>query len=327
MIGKLAKMELADMVPKEWFEDQDTSSFWLRIYTTLPVPQNRIDEYFKDAICTYEVNSQPIKLAILGLYEGFELFEVKNGVIHSHHKDGKMMIPVKLDKISFPRSSYIFFFAPYDIDGHEGDENQTKANLDQLEAILSTYLGSNTLHSLIYEGVHPLTDSCQSHNHGQAVQVLNRCDGPFLFKNNWEDCVELTSTINALADQEKKKRIEISLQYYQKGKNIFRSEEKFFFYWTAVTIVTADATTIEINKNLQNIYSQGRSFVENDLAWLWAVGCRNDFFKRGVRPNFHANRERYFQLLFLDLLRHELELAAQGHLLSYIQNCPDWNDH
>lgn len=320
------EIKLADMVPKEWFKDQDASSFWLRVYTTLPVPQNKIQEYFKDAICSYTIDSQPINIDALGL-DKLELSKIKNCIIHSHPENGGMIVPVEIEKVLFPKSSYIFFIAPYKVDGLDGNENKTKSNLDQLEAILSASLGSNTLHSLIYEGEQPLTYACKFQHHGQVVQVLNQCEGPFLNQSNWTKAKKITSAIEILQDEDKKNRLRLALQYYQKGKNIFRSEEKFFFYWTAITIVTKDAGTMGINNKLQIIYSKDKAFVEDELKWKWAVEYRNDFFKRGIRPNLHANRERYFQLLFLDLLERELGFETEKHLLSYIKNFPNWNTH
>lgn len=318
-------MKWVDMVPAEWFEDSNTSTFWLRIYTTLLVPQNKIQERFKDIVCSYVVDSQPIKLSVLGLSDGFKLPVLKNSFVYSHPDDGSMIVPVKIKNISFPKSTYVFLFTPYKINNVNGDENKTKSNLDQLEAILSARLGSNTLHSLIYEGELPLTDACQAKTLGQAVPVLNQCDGPFLDKDNWESSLKLVEATDALSKGDKQNRIRLALQYYQKGKNTFRSEEKFFFYWTAITIVTGDTATKAINKNLQYIYSENKSYVDDKLAWKWAIECRNDFFKRGIRLNFHANIERYFQLLFLDLLEHELGLETDKHLLSYIALVPDWN--
>jgi hypothetical protein len=321
------EMKLADMVPEEWFVNRDKSTFWLRIYTTLPVAQNKINEYFENSLRSYVVDSQPIKLVILGLKEGLELLEIKNSIVHSDPESGSMVIPVKVDKISFPKSSYIFFFAPYKLNGVDGNVNKTKSNLDQLEAVLSARLGNNILYSLVYEGEHPLTDECKSQIYGQAFQVLNPCEGPFFTEKHWVKALEITGAIEMLEDVDKQNRIRLALQYYQKGKNIFRCEEKFFFYWTALMIVTADSTTMQINNKLQIIYSCDKGFVENELAWIWAVTCRNNFFKRGVKLNFHANRERYFQMLFLDLLECELGFDAEKHLLSYITQFPDWNSN
>jgi hypothetical protein len=54
------------------------------------------------------------------------------------------------------------------------------------------------------------------------------------------------------------------------------------------------------------------------------AGWRHDYVHKGKRPPLSADVERYIQLLFVDLLRHELNLPPRRHL-GAIQRAPGFD--
>ena len=63
------------------------------------------------------------------------------------------------------------------------------------------------------------------------------------------------------------------------------------------------------NSQLQSIYGFSKEEVEDLLLWKGVLNARNDFFHHGKKINLHKDAERYLQLLFLDLLHHQLGYA------------------
>src|SRR5262249_49650031 len=109
----------------------------------------------------------------------------------------------------------------------------------------------------------------------------------------------------------KQARIRLSLELMN---DAMRKYDGFFEYWTALEVL-CDGKTNAIKSRLQKIYglkNQQEAGIATGLSTL--AEWRHQYVHAGVRPNLSADVERYIQLLFLDLLRHEVGLKPRGHL-------------
>ena len=318
------ELKIVDMVNKDWFTDLDSSSIWLRIYTMVRISRQEMTQKFNNPVFDLTIENIPIRIAYLALYSSMNLPKIEECFPYGDIESGMLQVPVKLTDFKLPPSCYVFFICPFKINGIHGNENLIVSVLNQAESLFSCVAGNNLLRNLVYEEENALTEKGQSSYAGSPVGVPQVCDGPFVTEANWQEVSELVSKIENLSNKEMQYRLRLSLQFFQRGKNIFNAQEKFFLYWTAITIVTESTSSMAINQKFQSMYDKDKKFVENDLHWKWAVDARNDLFKRGERLNFHMWVERYFQMLFLDLLRYEAGLGCKQHLLSYVSGAPDF---
>ncbi|MBN8827975.1 MAG: hypothetical protein J0H68_04650 [Sphingobacteriia bacterium] len=311
------KNNFNDLANINWFTKHDNSSYWLRIYSTLAMASNKVAEFFPYGMKELLYNDIPIKICYIFLDEEMELSILNQSFIFNSPDDGAMQLSLKTGKVLLPKSSYITFTCPYQIDGKKIEEKAIFSLLNQLEALFCLYIGNNAIHSLVFEREICLNGTINFI--GPYIDLLYEFDGPFTSMEYWK---ELCNSLENLykAETEKAQRIELALDFIQKVKSDTNDITNFYLYWTAITIVTKDTSTLAINKTLQNIYGFAEKEVDIKLKWKWAVDTRNDIFKRGKNIKFYPHIRKYFQLLFLDLLRNELKLRPKKYLLSYLYN-------
>ncbi len=206
------------------------------------------------------------------------------------------------------------------IDDQEGNESITKNCLNEFESILSLCLGNNFLHSIVYDAERPFTDKGNESIIGPSIELPQKFDGPFLLQDNCDGFLEILQKINEITDQDKVNQVSLALQLFQTGKNTFNENSALLFYWMAIVELLGISDTLDINKKLQVLYSMSKKEVEDGLKWKWAYETRHALMHKAksVVLNADIDIERYFQLLFLDLLRGELKLECKEFLKNYL---------
>ena len=140
--------------------------------------------------------------------------------------------------------------------------------------------------------------------------------GPFINTKNWDDIEEIIKAINS-SGVDSQRRTKLSLEYFNKA---LRDEADFLNYWLSLEILCGGSSKT-IRRTLLNHYN---TLNDEDIDKLFGfkvlVDWRNDYIHRGIVPNLSHDLARYFQLLFLDLLRAELQLPYLGHLLELCKN-------
>lgn len=106
----------------------------------------------------------------------------------------------------------------------------------------------------------------------------------------------------------------VKINYDQSMNDAMRMNDAFLEYWTALEVI-CNGKANRIKTRLQKIYKlinqqeAGAATGLNTLA-KW----RHEYFHLGIRPSLSPDVERYIQLMFLDLLRFEIDLSPRGHL-------------
>ena len=314
----MKEINFADIFPKDWYQNPEESSFLLRIYTIVPVTIKQLEKKFSPLKKPFIEDGIPIWIEGASINaKGLNIFE--NNFIYSDPETGTIILPTVVGTKELPLSTYLIMGCPLKIDGKELGEDKTVSRLNRVEALLATYLGSNTVYKLVFEAFYPAL--------GNEYQVVSdvyariqQCDGPWMAEYNWR-CVEDTFLqIESITNSDKKARIKRALEFFHSGKSArdIGRDEKFFFYWTAITVLCEGKGTADINARLQAIYGFSFKEVEEKLRWKDILKARNLFFKQGKSIHLHKDAERYLQLLFLDLLRHEIDLPQIKAALSQI---------
>ena len=229
--------------------------------------------------------------------------------LYSDPENGSIKIPSKLNEYDLPESCYLLIGTPIKVDGDALGEPQVKQRLNRFEATFTVNFGKNALHKKVFEAViRPNKDEYSFVSN--IVRTPSKHDGPNINKRTWDNFHEILRALEALKDSTLKSKIHRALECHQQALSCpdGENDSKFFFYWTAITVLSGQGT-LRTNEKIQKIYDVSKEHVEKVFLWKNIVTVRNNYFKEGKKVNFNQDEERYLQLIFLDLLRHQLQLT------------------
>lgn len=298
------------MIPDGWCEYPDQSKFLFRLYSIVPCSLERLGELFSEQSFMPTADGVPVWLGGCEL-KASNLLKLVTGTVHSNPDTGEIVIPTEADSFDLPRSAYLLLATPHQIDGTAFKEAETLARLDRVEALVSIYFGSNLVYKKVFEAVYEATPAGKYSVVGDEMAAIQSSNGPATGADKWELFQESCIRIEAFKDTEKKERINRALEFFHSAKSSPDKSkgEKFFFYWTSFQVLCEGKGTMATNSQLQSIYGFSKEEVEDLLLWKGVLNARNDFFHHGKKINLHKDAERYLQLLFLDLLHHQLGYA------------------
>jgi hypothetical protein len=115
---------------------------------------------------------------------------------------------------------------------------------------------------------------------------------------------------------DKSRRLMLALELIDAA---MRTGHGFFEYWTALEVVVAGKVN-RMKSILSAIYGVRSHHEVGEQTGLNVLArWRHEYVHKGIRPPLTADIERYLQLLFLDLLRHELGLPSRKYVVA-VQN-------
>lgn len=310
------EQSLHEFIPTVWFKDPSDSSGWLRIYSSVGLGHNEFRKCLEAVFteieqCPFGV-SQPVSMSY-GQLAGFETSELLWSYLAE--EDGLTQTTITLREGILPRGNYVVLVLPFRVDGHPGDRSVVQTAMDQSVAALIVHMGRNLLRDLVYEGEVNAAGLDRKPQLG-IVPVPQAADGPFLNSDRWSDFCAAMHRLNQTRPP-KRDRIKLSLEYLHSA---LTHDGSFFEYWVALEILCkGPAGTISERIKECNGFSSVQGVKERtgfEVLKKW----RHDFFHEGQRPRLTPPVERYLQLLYLDLLRHELSLPPRGRMLAYQDN-------
>lgn len=299
-------INISEFADDTWFKDRTKSSFWLRIYSSLGIPHEDFGKRVSDALIRTERNP-PLKI-MFGQMEGLD---VQNDRIFMYvHENGSHTISFYADKYKLVKTNYVWFVTPYQIDGIPGKETDTKLYLNKIESLLVLHIGSNFLRDIVIDAVIDASDGKMST--ASIIRMPQTCEGPFLNKQNGEDMSEIEQALR-LSPTEIRNRIDLSLEFIEKG---VRENNGFFNYWIALEIL-CNGKAPKIRSKLQQCYKLKNTKEAEELSGFKTIAkWRHSFVHEGIKTTLSSDVERYVQLMYLDLLRHELDLSPRFHTAS-----------
>lgn len=313
---------LADLRDDRWFSERNESSIWIRIFTSLFIPHEKFFEAIGELIPDLDGEPKlflldpPVLLGV-GTIEKMKVPETNPQVYSS--PTGQLIINLKVEDRELPQTTYTFLSTPHRIDGQPGDESRSRRALDRAAALITLHTGLNFMCHGVFEGEVQLKDGTFT-NPGKPIRIPKPSEGPFLGAQNGLDIAEIAKRVGALR-KPKQDRISLSLRLMNEA---MRKYDGFFEYWTALEVV-CDGKANRIKKKLAEIYGIASHKEAGEATRLSLLAeWRHDYVHRGKRPNLTHDVERYIQLLFLDLLRAEIDLPPRNHLPS-LQRAPGYD--
>lgn len=306
---------ISDLAPASWFKDKAQSSFWLRLATMVGQPPVTFIESLRALEGKLSMGA-PFFVAF-GTTKGFKVprFEISM----SAGEDGQTIMHTKISEDDLPEGHYWFIATPLRVDGVQGNEPNVRRLMARFSALVVSHCGVNTMHEVVFEGEIEAGDG-KLHSYSNPIRTVQPADGPFMSAEVWKGIQDVTEALIA-TPLERRQRIELSLEFFDQA---VRGEEEFFNYWTALEIL-ANGKAQTIRSKIQKCYSlPSIGEVDKRTGFGCLARWRHDYFHKGKRTSFIGDEARYIQMLFLDLLRNELELTPVGYLAA-IQNGRGYN--
>jgi len=303
---------------KSWFGTKEGASVWVRFYNNIGLPSDIFTERYKEmgGILDLEV---PVFLQFANI-EWLRIPQLSQKMYSDEL--GNIKIALFVDNkegeegkhLELPKGNYVFMLSPYKKTDEKTNELLTKKTFDYLASILLIHCGKYIAYNKIADTIFDLEKGDFSVQgdwiaRPMPIEGFGRSD----FK---ERSHELILAIKNISDNNKKNRIDASFRLIAKAH---QENDYFLSYWVALEVVCGGKSKT-INKKLQDIYKEDESFINDTLKLKWLTDTRNAFFHDGKQPHISKELERYFQLLYLDLLRNELGLEPIYGLRSMIEN-------
>ncbi|MFN0178966.1 MAG: hypothetical protein ACKVZ0_09200 [Gemmatimonadales bacterium] len=299
---------LGGIAPAEWFTDRSTSSFWLRLYTILGIPRDEIVErvtaFIPEAATTFigfEGKAQFAVASLHGLKVPFS--HIRPGA----DEWGRSLVRLELVDKEIPDGAYLMLTVPYRVDGAAGDEEMVRASLDRIVCLLVLHAGLNLARDLVFDGEVDAGTS-QVTVASDIVSVPQPEEGPQLHTDLGGHIAEVADRLK-YASGEKRERLMLALDLMASA---IRQPHGFFEYWTSLEVVCAGKAPA-MRARLGQIYHVTAQEAGKQSRLDVIAGWRHSYVHQGRRPPLTASVERYLQFLFLDLLRHELELPTRQY--------------
>lgn len=320
---ELRDAPLRALAPSHWFEMPEKSSFWLRIYACVFVPHDSFEQAIRAMFEDGDTGSFALrpgsKLAFAsgkasGIKVPFTVSEVTT------EPSGKLNVFWKVDSKPLPDMPFVFLATPFKVNGIDGDEAEVRSLLDEVRALVALHAGQNFMRHIVFEGeIEAGRD--QMHVPGEAIKMPQPAEGPFLAKQNGHDIFEISAALRDVPEDGRRRRLLLSLQLVDRA---MQSQFGFLDYWTALEVL-CDGLSNKVKATMAKTYKikdHNKAADETGLTVL--AQWRHDYVHRGITPPLTADIERYLQLVFLDLLRHQLQLPLRAHLAA-IQQAKGYN--
>lgn len=309
---------LASFFPQEWFDDRSAASGWMRIYSCLVLSREQFDSFGEKISAAAEDLSgdremaEPVKVGF-GSLDGLK-YQDLGAIQYADPDTGMTTIKIEGGERVLPDSNYVLLGAPYRGARSVWTEGAVRTRLDVVAAVITLHLGLNFMRDIMWEGEVEI-GADKIHFPGPPMAVPQAAEGPFVALQNWKDHQEISARIRRCLEP-KKGRIRLALGLMDEG---MRVSYGFFQYWTAlVVLVNGRAGTIK--SRLAKLYKIPSHAVLAESSGLKTLSdWRHGFFHEGVRPPLSADVERYIHLLFLDLLRQELDLEPRYYVASLLK--------
>ncbi|HRI77464.1 MAG TPA: HEPN domain-containing protein, partial [Alphaproteobacteria bacterium] len=284
------KRDIADFVPKSWFEDLEKSSFWVTGYQVFYPEELELEcvhsfdfEQARVLILTGEINYPKVTCA--------PLLRAKEGTVFVEE--------MKYASIA-AKSTWLLILQPYIVDGQEKDEYSVKRKAGSIAALYAAINGFNMVYARVFDFHSTMNGrvSCSSPTfiNPRAFPL------PDLSQGRLQGIYEIGKAIDNLKGSEKR-RVEIALHWFESGLRSL-GLDAFVKYWVAIeTLSMPDGTNIKpLNQRLAGIYNLSLEEATKKFGMGRVQDLRSRILHNGEDLTIHQDLSRYMEALFFDIL-------------------------
>ena len=312
------QFDLLNCIDKNWFADHETDTAHIRVYAPMNMWSDQYEQFRLKELKTLNIIPPVWVQCWKGSIQHLVLYDTATS---STVSQGTLNLSINSYTRKADDGYFVSLSTPLVIS--DGSHNFSDAcyRLDVASSAIALHFGRNVLPEIFLEATVSATDG-SSGDLPQVRRLPRPTDGPFLAANKWHLVTEAIFALQAL-DSRSANRIERSLAIFREALN---SEQGYIFYWTALDVLCESSqNSSKIRSKLQTIYRLSSSEEANDIFGFQKLkDIRNELIHQGVAYEIKGDIERFVQLMFIDILRYELNMPHIACMQSVI-NAPDWD--
>lgn len=293
--------KLDKLVKANWPEQENVEKIWLRAYSFIsPLDQEKLKE-FAEGLVLREFTK---KIAVgFSISEKFPVANIYSKIISTEKSPTEVFF--KFNQYELPRTPLFLLFFPIE---HEGfHERDTIKAFDIFGALFGIHFGTNTTVNVVFDG--PVNLKKKTFSFLSPVSKIPKsAEGPVYdqkLKKLFNEHIKSLENLH----KEQFEKVELSLEYFHRAQHEVSFHNYFFSYWTSLEILCG-GTSNKIQSDL--IACSSIKGAVQKLGFNKIKEWRRKLIHDGKRPSFPGEHyiRRYFDFLYLDLMRHSLGLAS-----------------
>lgn len=308
-------MDLTLYYKKEWFLDIQSPKLLMKLYSSVGITEDLIIHYFNREYQEQLFDNYGV-IVTCGFVEDFEYSISKT--FSGSFKDGtQQTFLVQVKNLILPSANYVILSSAIETSGEARIKDETDNNLTTVAAILRLQAGNNFLKDLVFD-FEVDVNSGEVLTHSDIKMIPDNIQGPHLDCSAVDDMKKIAYSISQV---ENRKKYELALRELEYASQI-TIYQKIIYYWIAIDSLLPCGNGA-IYQKFYNIYKHevmhNKNYINDVLGINKAKKARNDYQHKGIKYALVENQERYLQMLFLDLIKHELKLPFKRHLANFIE--------
>jgi hypothetical protein len=290
-----------DLVPSDWFKKPAESSVWMAGYRIFKVPPELLAS-----------GPKIIDLAKVRaiLVFGKMTYQDSSQVEIEFISENQWRVNAgSFGQRETPEGAYLLLMSPFDTDGVTGHEASTRQTIALYVGLLATLFGRNIVYRRLFDNIVQCGKE-QVSSFNRAVENPLWFPAPIIDDTHLAELTAADARIASLADQDKQ-RIQLSLRWFESA--VFdNGVDAFLKCWIALeTLGMPDTTNIRpLNETLAGAYGISVDEARDRFGIGKLFGLRSRIVHDGVFVTIGGEFQKYTEAIFIDVLRHELELTC-----------------
>lgn len=306
---KETKTSVANIIPQQWFKKPEESSVWMSAFRTLLVDKK---QFTGATIHDYD----QIRILILfGTLDYLDSGQIKVEI----DQNGMLKFSGQPKMAKTPESAWLVILQPFKIDGVEQNEYNIRTKAGSYASIYTAINGRNMAFELVFENTIFIANGNIS---AATDSVINphSFPKPDVSKRQLDFIYHVGKQIEK-SERNKKRRIEISLHWFNEGMRS-KGLDEFIKHWVALeTLGMPDTTNVKpLNEAIAKSYGISTSESSTKFGIGKIFGLRSRIIHNGEDLPIHQMLSEYLQCIYVDVLFELLGLKSQKRAIKIIDN-------
>ncbi len=295
-------VKIQDMAPKTWFKDPKESSIWLTCYKAFRMPLEQLNGF-------HTVDLEKTRLVFLnGTLNYFEAGKPKTEI----GSDGQFVMDAGQPSMkTTSQGTYVLLIAPFEVDGVENSEAETRDKIRDAIGLLANLFGRNIVFQHMFDNVIQLDGD-------KTTSFSQTFENPFFFpevnfNSNGIVTLQETSTAISKLTTREKNRTYLLLRWFQYALYDPDGPSSFIKYWIAIeTLAMPDTSNIRpINEALVKLYGLTVEAANQHFYVGRILNLRSKIVHDGLIVPINAHLLRYLEALYSDLFAIKLGIYCK----------------
>lgn len=296
MDQELEHIPFTSFIQEDWFENDNESSIWISAFRIVGV-EKRLKKL---------TSIKGARSTIAFLYGSLKYLNIDFTEVQ--WKDEQPFIKTDQGIQETDESNWLLIIVPYEIDGQNGNESETRDTVSFHAGLAASILGENVVHEKVFDNIINIgTGRKQAFSSSFRNPFVN--SSPVLSDECFNQLDQAFNKISSLPEPEQN-RLSLALNWHFDAIND-SGKEGFIKSWIAIEILQMPNTTNirPVKKALVDIYEGDLEEVERTFKVGRLFGLRSRIVHDGENVPIHYLLKSYVQSIFIDILYWKLDLS------------------